>query len=107
MLGNPGEPSEQVSWDDVVAAQAEVAVVMPCGYDAARAYEEATEYRERLGSIGARRIVAVDASSYFSRPSLRLVEGLELLAHVLHPREVPEPAAGGAAIELELADLEV
>jgi iron complex transport system substrate-binding protein len=44
--------------------------------------------------------VAVDASAYFSRPGPRLVDGLELLAHILHPDRVPEPAA--AVLEVVL-----
>jgi iron complex transport system substrate-binding protein len=47
------------------------------------------------------RVVAVDASSYFSRPGPRLVEGVELLAHVLHPDRVEAPAPGRfLAVEL-------
>jgi len=45
--------------------------------------------------------VAVDASSYFSRPGPRLVDGIELLAHLLHPGSVPEPPQG-RAVELDL-----
>jgi iron complex transport system substrate-binding protein len=89
----PGEPSEQRTWDDVRAAEPEVVVVMPCGYDAERAAEEAESYADDLASLGARRIVAVDASAYFSRPGPRLIEGLELLAHVLHPDRLPEAPA--------------
>ena len=46
------------------------------------------------------RVVAVDASAYFSRPGPRLVDGLELMAHILHPDLVPE--APGAVRELYL-----
>jgi iron complex transport system substrate-binding protein len=63
---------------------------MPCGYDAERAREEAQAYVEELDSLGARRVVAVDAAGHFSRPGPRLIEGLEVLAHVLHPERVPE-----------------
>ena len=85
----PGEHSEQRSWDEVRAAQPEVVVVMPCGYDADRALEEAETYADELASLGARRIVAVDAAGLFSRPGPRLVDGLELLG--AHP--APGPAA--------------
>jgi iron complex transport system substrate-binding protein len=90
VLGVPGEPSEQRSWDDVRAAEPEVVVVMPCGYDADRALQEAEAYGDELASLGARRVVAVDAAGHFSRPGPRLVEGLELLGHVLHPDRLPE-----------------
>jgi iron complex transport system substrate-binding protein len=90
VLGFPGEHSHESTWEIVAAARPEVVVVMPCGYDAARALEDAGRYRDRLASLGARRIVAVDAAAYFSRPGPRLVDALELMAHVLHPDLVPE-----------------
>ncbi len=58
---------------------------MPCGFDAEIAHREAEMHRERLVALGAGQVIAVDAASYFSRPGPRLVEGLELLAHVIHP----------------------
>src|SRR5262245_21192629 len=93
VLGLPGEHSEQRSWDEVRAAEPEVVVVMPCGYDADRALEEAESYADELASVGARRIVAVDAAAHFSRPGPRLIEGLELLGHILHPDRLPEAPA--------------
>ncbi len=100
MLGLPGEESERRSWDEVAAAQPEVVVVMPCGYDAERAAEEAYDYADELAELGARRVVAVDAAAYFSRPGPRLVDGLELLGHVLHPDRLPERPAGVVEIAL-------
>jgi iron complex transport system substrate-binding protein len=92
-LGLPGEHSEQHSWDEVRAAEPEVVVVMPCGYDADRALAEAETFAAELASLGARRIVAVDAAGLFSRPGPRLIDGIELLAHVLHPDRFPEAPA--------------
>ena len=100
VLGFAGEPSEQLGWDVVAAAGAEVAVVMPCGYDADRSLLEAHSYASELRALGARRIVAIDASATFSRPGPRLVDGLEILAHVLHPDLVRE--APGPVLEVEL-----
>ena len=99
-LGLAGEPSEQVTWEAVAAAQPEVVIVMPCGYDAARALVEAELYADRLRELGARRIVAIDASATFSRPGPRLVDGLEVLAHILHPDRVPH--APGPALDVVL-----
>ena len=93
-LGLPGEKSRVVSWEEVEAGQPELVVVMPCGYDAPRAHEEARSYASRLAALGADRIAAVDAAAYFSRPGPRLVDGLELLAHLLHPDRVPAPPPG-------------
>ncbi len=91
VLALPGEPSDVVTWDLVKASAPEVVVVMPCGYDAERAQEEAYTYGDELEELGAAQVVAVDASGLFSRPSHRLVDGLETLAHILHPDRVPEP----------------
>jgi iron complex transport system substrate-binding protein len=90
LLGSPGSPSATVSWEAVADAKPEVVVVMPCGYDAPRAYAEALAYASELAALGALRVVAVNASAYFSRPGPRLIDGLELLAHILHPENVPD-----------------
>jgi iron complex transport system substrate-binding protein len=100
LLGMPGEHSEQRSWDEVRASEPEVVVVMPCGYDADRARDEAYEFGDELASLGARRVVAVDAAAHFSRPGPRLIEGLETLGHVLHPDRLPE--APGTVHEIAL-----
>jgi iron complex transport system substrate-binding protein len=99
-VGMPGEPSETTDWEMLKAASPEIIVVMPCGYDAERAREEAYTYGDELEEIGARRIVAVDASAYFSRPGPRLIDGLELLAHIIHPDRVPEAPADVLDVEL-------
>jgi len=78
-------------------------VVMPCGYDAPRALLEARSRREQLAALGAARIVAVDASAYFSRPGPRLIDGRELLAHILHPDQIAEAPAAALALALEPA----
>jgi iron complex transport system substrate-binding protein len=101
-LGLPAEPSQTLSWEAVAAAEPEVVVVMPCGYDASRACEEALSYAGELAALGAERLVAVDASAYFSRPGPRLVDGLELLAQILHPERFPQAPAPDRALPVEL-----
>jgi iron complex transport system substrate-binding protein len=76
---------------------------MPCGYDAHQALEQAEAQAERLASLGARRVVAVNAGAYFSRPGPRLVDGIELLAHILHPDRVPEPPEGAEALDVSFS----
>ena len=95
-LGAPGARSATVSWRELERARPDVVIAMPCGYDAARAAAEARAYRERVERLGARRVLAVDAAAYFSRPGPRLVDGVELLAHLLHPDRVPAPASARA-----------
>jgi iron complex transport system substrate-binding protein len=104
-LGLPAEPSRTLSWEAVAAAEAEVVVVMPCGYDAPRAYEEALAYTSELAALKADRVVAVNASAYFSRPGPRLVDGLELLAGILHPDRLPAGPPSGEALVVELAGI--
>lgn len=93
VLGMAGEHSERRTWEEVAAAEPDVVIAMPCGYDAPRAHAEAMTFRERLAALGAGEVVAVDAAAYFSRPGPRLIDGLELLAHVLQPASMPEVAA--------------
>ena len=100
VLGFAGERSAQSTWETVAAAAPRVVVAMPCGYDAERSHTEASAHAHALRSVGAERVVAVDASAYFSRPGPRLVDGLELMAHILHPYLVPEPV--GAVLEVEV-----
>jgi iron complex transport system substrate-binding protein len=100
VLGFPGESSEERTWEEIAAAQPNVVIVMPCGYDAEIAHREAEMHRDALASLGADEVVAVDASAYFSRPGPRIVDGLELLAQILHPELVPQ--APGRALTVDL-----
>ncbi|HEY3866016.1 MAG TPA: cobalamin-binding protein [Solirubrobacteraceae bacterium] len=104
VLGLPGEHSLVVSWEAVRTAAPEIVVTMPCGYDAPRAHQEASRHRQALADLGARRVVAVDASAYFSRPGPRLIDGLELLAHILHPDLVPRATGEALAVKLSGGD---
>lgn len=97
-LGLPGEKSRTASWEEVAAAKPDVVIVMPCGFGVSRAADEALDHHARLAALGAERVVAVDASSYFSRPSPRLVDGLEILAHALHPERAPDLHPGAARV---------
>jgi iron complex transport system substrate-binding protein len=100
LLGLPGEHSRVASWGEVAAVEPEVVLVMACGYDEHRNAREAQAFADRLAALGAERVVAVDAAAHFSRPGPRLVDGLEELAHVLHPVLVDEPEGGSRAIDL-------
>jgi iron complex transport system substrate-binding protein len=101
VLGLPGERSRTAEWAELEAAAPEVIVSMPCGYYAEQAAAETMTQRERLAALGAR-VFAVDAAAYFSRPGPRLVEGIELLGHLLHPELAPAPPTR-RSIELDLS----
>ena len=92
VLGVAGAKSRTAEWDELAASAPDVIVGMPCGWDATRASAEVEGRSAEVGSVGAERIWAVDAAASFSRPGPRLVEGTELLAHLLHPDRVDAPA---------------
>jgi iron complex transport system substrate-binding protein len=100
LLGFPGENSEERTWAELAAVSPDIVIVMPCGYDAEIAYREAEMHHDELAALGAGEVVAVDASSYFSRPGPRIVDGLELLAHILHPELFPEAPAQALTVAL-------
>ena len=85
VLGKAGQPSFPTTWDEVFAAGPEVIVAAACGFDAARIAGEAA------GMAFPCRTVAVDANARYSRPAPRLAEGVEQLAHLLHPGLAPDP----------------
>jgi iron complex transport system substrate-binding protein len=100
VLGFPGEQSEEHTWGEVEATQPDIVIVMPCGFDAQIAHREAEMHRDQLAALGAGEVVAVDAAAYFSRPGPRIIDGLELLAHIIHPELAPE--APGEALTVKL-----
>jgi iron complex transport system substrate-binding protein len=92
VLAQPGSPSRVVTWDEVQAAAPDVLIVMPCGFSVAQTHTELLRMRQQpdqwsLAFNMAQRIFLVDASSYFSRPGPRLIDGIELLAAILHPSD--------------------
>ncbi len=95
VLGEAGAKSRTAEWRELAAAGSQLVVVMPCGWDAQRAEREALDHAAELGALGPDRVVAVDAAASFSRPGPRLVDGVELLAHLAHPDLMPAPPAVG------------
>ncbi|HWC87358.1 MAG TPA: ABC transporter substrate-binding protein [Solirubrobacteraceae bacterium] len=103
VLGFAGEKSEERTWAEVALSEPDLVLVMPCGYDAEIAFREAEMHRDELAQLGAGQVVAVNAAAYFSRPGPRIIDGLELLASVIHPELVPEsPELAGQALAVEL-----
>ena len=101
VLGLPGERSRTAEWAELEAALPQVVISMPCGLYAEQAAAETMRWRRHLALLEAR-VYAVDAAAYFSRPGPRLVDGIELLGHLLHPELVPAPHSR-RSIELDLA----
>ena len=88
-LASPGATPEPSRGKSSRRPRPDVAVAMPCGLYAEEAAEQALAHRERARVARGRTVYAVDAASSFSRPGPRLVDGVELLGHVLHPDRVP------------------
>jgi iron complex transport system substrate-binding protein len=99
VVGVPGQKSPQVEWEQLLDLEPDVVVSMPCGWYLEDSRAQALEHRARLESLGARRVFAVDAASTFSRPGPRLIDGVELLAHLFH-LELIQPPEGIGSSEL-------
>lgn len=97
VIGRAGQKSPQVAWEDLSGLDPDVIVAMPCGWYLEDSRAQALEHPERLDALGAGRVFAVDAASTFSRPGPRLVDGVELLAHLFHPERVKPPRGIGFA----------
>jgi iron complex transport system substrate-binding protein len=91
LLSEAGEKSREVAWEELQDLGPDVAVAMPCGYYVEESSRQASQNAEQLAALKAGRIWAVDAASSFSRPGPRLVDGVELLAHLLHPDRADPP----------------
>ena len=94
-------------WDSLRAYDPEVLLLMPCGFDARRARDQAPLVLDRPGARDMRavrdgRVYAVDASAYFARPGPRVVEGTRLMAHLFHPERVPWTGPEGAFLRVEM-----
>ena len=99
-LGRRHQPSAQVDWWEVVNTRPEIIVLALCGYDINRARRDYELLRsfpdfDSLPAAHDGEIYLVDASAYFARPGPRIVDSLEILAGILHPREFPEFVSRG------------
>ena len=91
-LGREGGDSVRVDWDDVRKWDPEVLVLMPCGFHLEKVVQESGKLRlypgwEQLSAVRNNRVFAVDANAYFARPGPRVIDGTELLAHLIHPAD--------------------
>lgn len=89
-LGRRGADSVRTPWSEIAAWAPEVLIVAPCGFDIDAAFDQATQLLRQPGwsdlpAVRNDRVYAVDANAYFARPGPRLVDGVELLAHLVHP----------------------
>jgi iron complex transport system substrate-binding protein len=106
VLGNAGQPSRTLPWEALLDARPDVLFIACCGFSAERAAQDLPLLERQPGwpslpAFRAGRIYITDGSAYFSRPGPRLVDGLEILAHALHPAVHPLPADLPAALHGE------
>jgi iron complex transport system substrate-binding protein len=97
VLAAARQPSRRLTWQEIGAEEIDLTVFSPCGFDLPGAVQQAAAFLGHPEASGLGRIVAVDANAYFSRPGPRVVDGVELLAEVLHP-EHPGLTPAGAQI---------
>ncbi|HEY1661920.1 MAG TPA: cobalamin-binding protein [Verrucomicrobiae bacterium] len=89
-LGRKGVDSVRISWKDIEEWSPEILIVSPCGFGMKDAARQASVLLQQDGwsnlpAVRNCRVFAMDANAYFARPGPRVVDGVELLAHLIHP----------------------
>ncbi|MEW6042665.1 MAG: cobalamin-binding protein [Thermoproteota archaeon] len=93
LASTTGQHSKRMTIGEVEAADADIIIMMPCGFDTKRTIDECTTFLQdnqrwkNLRAVKNDMLYAVDANSYFSKPSIRTVTGIEILAKIIHPDE--------------------
>ena len=93
MISKTGEHSRRLDMDEIVKSNPDIIVLMPCGFDTQRTikeYEKFLKNKEQwknLEAVKKNQIFAVDANSFFSKPSIRTIEGIEILAKIIQPEK--------------------
>jgi iron complex transport system substrate-binding protein len=105
LLGHDGDPARETTWDAVVDVDPDLLLLMPCGYHLRETVAEwaATprpDLLENLSAIRRGHLIALDGSSYFSRPGPRVIDGIEMLAEIFDPEAFRDlsPATGWTPI---------
>jgi iron complex transport system substrate-binding protein len=105
-FGRPDTGSFRLQWSEVVASQPEVIIVMPCGFNVERAQQDVPLLAQQAGwstlpAVQQGRVYVIDAGAYTSRSGPRLVQGLEILAEMIHPELFSSLIPAGAGVRLE------
>jgi iron complex transport system substrate-binding protein len=100
-LSHAGRHSVYSDWRAIVDYDPQVLVIMPCGFGLERAIHEAQVLAgwpgwKSLAAVHENRVFAVDGNAYFNRSGPRLVDSLEILAHLFHPRHFRPPTSVGS-----------
>ena len=99
LLGAPGKPSSTQKWESIVDAEPDVLFIACCGFRVERALEDVqkisqTNAWQQLPAVKNERVYVTDGNAYFSSPGPRLIDGLEIMAHALHPQLQVRPPVG-------------
>ena len=96
MITKKGEHSRKMGIEEIENENPDVLILMPCGFDVQRTVSEYEKYLKnhprwnQLRAVRERKVFAVDANSFFSKPSIRVINGMEILANILHPEMFEE-----------------
>ncbi len=93
LISSAKEHSQMISIQDILQANPEIIVLMPCGFDVKKTKSEYERFLKndirwnRLEAVKNGKVFATDANSFFSKPSIRTIQGIEILAKIIHPKE--------------------
>ena len=109
-LGRKSADSVRISWTDIAGLSPEILVVSACGFGVEEAAEQAKQLLQQPGwndfpAVLNDRVFAVDANAYFSRPGPRVVDGVELLAHLIHPELCDWHGSQNAFRQIHFSDI--
>jgi iron complex transport system substrate-binding protein len=91
MISKTGEHSQRMKMQEIVNAKPEIIILMPCGFDVMRTKKEYEKFLKndqewnKLQAVKKGNVFAVDANSFFSKPTIRTIDGIEILAKIIHP----------------------
>lgn len=90
LFGQAGKHSPWLTWEELRAADPEVIVILPCGYDIKKTREEMSALTQKpewpqLSAVKSGRVYVTDGNQFFNRPGPRLADSLEILAEIFHP----------------------
>jgi len=91
MISKTGEHSRRLNMDEIIKSSPDIIIMMPCGFDTQRTIKEYEKFLKNkkewkdLKAVKMNQVFAVDANSFFSKPSIRTIEGIEILAKIIQP----------------------
>ncbi len=85
-----GKNSPYLKWEEILKADPDYIIIMPCGFNLERTKKESqalieNSYWSNLKAVRSDKVFITDGNAYFNRPSQRLIDSLEILAEIIHP----------------------